>query len=106
MQQIGRMDRQVTLQRSIEYRTPSGAAQTDWQNVATVWAAAKPMRGQEVFQSGQRQAERVVTFVIRYRADLGPTWRIVHDGLAYDVQSVSEFGRREALEILARAEVV
>ena len=44
-----------------------------------------------------------VGFTIRWRADVTPLHRVVYDGRTYDVMTVADDGRREALLVVGRA---
>jgi hypothetical protein len=63
----------------------------------------------ERVQAAQLVASFDTRFVVRWRPDVLPlgtvpgTRRIQYEGQSYDVQSVRELGRHEALEVEARA---
>ena len=54
--------------------------------------------------TGQQQfvATGDLQITVRFRKDITPLYRVVHDGVPYDVVSVAEDGRREAILIVAR----
>lgn len=66
----------------------SGEISREWTLVATVWAAIEPLSAREFIQSQATQAEVVARITIRYRADLEPTWRIVHGSNVYAIHGV------------------
>lgn len=79
---------------------PNGA----WGDAITgVPAKAEPIRGREYFSQGQMQAEVTVRFIIRYRADVVETMRIVWRGQPYEIVSppINTDGAREQLELMA-----
>lgn len=104
--EAGALDQRVQLQK----RTPGtnvdalGQAVDPWATVATVWAHAAPLRGRDYFAAGQTQEELTVRFLLRYRADVGPGWRVQWRGKAYEVvgEPVDVNGRRERLELMCR----
>ena len=81
----GRLNRRIILQRQDVSRDVVGQAKPVWTDVATVWAAVLPLRGREYFESARVNSEITVRVVIRYRADVKPSWRVKHGADAYDI---------------------
>jgi len=81
----GRLNRRVTLQQQTVERDTVGQAKPVWTDVVTVWAAVLPLRGREYFESAKVNSEITVRVVIRYRADVKPSWRVKHGADAYDI---------------------
>jgi SPP1 family predicted phage head-tail adaptor len=98
----GLLDRRVTLERRVEVVDPSGQPVISWVPLATVWARLEPLGGRENFGAQQFVAVGDIRVTVRWRADVTPLHRVVIDGAPYDVVSVAEQGRREALLIVAR----
>ena len=98
----GLLDRRVQLERRHEQIDDSGQAVEVWLPLATVWARVEPLGGREGFGQQQFVATGDLRFTIRWRGDVTPLHRVVHEDVAYDVVSVAEVGRREALLIVAR----
>src|SRR5688500_6949508 len=103
----GRLDRMITIERT-------GAAidngytrkKGDWIAHAAVRAQVTGAPGTERVASGENAASAPTLFKIRWStdvADVNPKDRIAYGGRVYDIRSVNEIGRREALEILATA---
>lgn len=100
---IGKLDRRATLQhRSLTPNTQNEQVES-WTDYATVWAEKLDLRGREFYAANQESGEVTTKFRIRHRSDVLMTDRIVCDGLTYDITSIAEVGRRQALEILADA---
>ncbi len=100
---FGKLDRQVVLQQpapavqnGFGELTPVAAP---YQDVATVWAEQKPGTGGESFLAQQQTAQQVVTWQLRHRADVQPTWRLVYAGQVYEITAVAEIGRRVGLTL-------
>ena len=98
----GLLDRQVRLERRFEEADDSGQAVVRWLPLATVWARVELLGGREGFGAQQFVATGDLRFTIRWRDDVTPLHRVVHEDVAYDVVTVAEDGRREALLIVAR----
>ena len=99
----GLLDRRVRLERRQEETDDSGQSVVRWLPLAEVWARVEPLGGREGFGQQQFVATVDVRFTIRWRDDVTPLHRVVHDRREFDVVSVAEDGRREALLIVARA---
>ncbi len=99
----GLLDRRVALERRVNVTDASGQAVDHFVRVAAVWARVEPLGGREGFGQQQWVATGDVRFTIRWRADVTPLHRVVHDGRVFDVMTVAEDGRREGLLIVGRA---
>ncbi|MBP1842006.1 SPP1 family predicted phage head-tail adaptor [Rhizobium petrolearium] len=103
----GKLDKRLTIVRFVETGR-DGANQPiyGWSDVATLWAQARPVRGEERFQAQQLAGTEVMTFHIRYRADLTVKDRIRFKGKEWDITAVREIGRGVVSEFdcQARAE--
>ena len=100
----GRMDRRITFQTFTESQNGVGEAVKTWANLAsnpTVWAQVEPIDGSEPFAAQQVTAEARTRFTIRYRSGISVEMRIVYASENYDIESLKELGRRDALQILA-----
>ena len=77
----GKLDRRLTIRRFTEIgRTPLNEPIHDWVDVAAVWAQQRPQRGSERFAAAQINGTAVMTFHIRYRADVSVQTRLVYEG--------------------------
>jgi SPP1 family predicted phage head-tail adaptor len=99
----GELDRLITLQAPSGAPDDYGQAAPTYSDVATVWASYKPAPLREFSASRAAEAAIDATFRIRWRSDVQATWRIQFGELSFDIASYAEIGRREGLEILARA---
>lgn len=98
--QAGKLERRVTIQRFTETRDEMNEPVKVWADVATVWAQARPNRGSERFTAAQLAGSAVMSFHIRYRADLTAQDRLVYDGVVYEIVAPPrELGRRVVTEI-------
>lgn len=102
----GRMDRRVIIQSLTETTDSFGQLVQSWSTLATVWAEKTDLKGREYFAAAQVNAEITTRFRMRYRSDVTPLNRLVTaDSREYDILSVAETGRRDGLEIMAKARV-
>lgn len=101
----GALDRRIRIEQQTTSQDGFGEPIVTWAILAVVAAEVRPLRGQERFQAQQFAAEATTRFRIRHRTDLDETMRILYDGEEYDIAAISELGRREGLELLAKAKV-
>lgn len=102
----GSLDRRVTFERATVSVDDYGAAVETWAPLATVWAAVTPISDGERWAAGQVAAEVSARFVVRWShdvSDISPANRLVMSGRVYGIEGVKEIGRREGLEITAKA---
>lgn len=99
----GTLDRRLTLLAPLLTRTASGAAIASWVDSGAVWARKLPQGGREFIAAQGRHSELTAVFRARYRSDLAATWRMIVEGVLYIVVSAEEVGRREYIDIAARA---
>lgn len=67
---IGRLDRQVMVQRRTETLDEFGQRTLNWTDVAKVWADIRTMSGRDQEQALAVESELTHTVAVRYRADL------------------------------------
>lgn len=99
--QAGRLDRRIIIQEDTPTQDTYGDETSTWSTFATVWANVKSKSGKEYFNSDQVVAERSRIFKIRYLPGVNEQMRISYDSNFYDIQTVSEIGRKEGMEIIA-----
>lgn len=101
----GELDRRVTIQTFYETQNSSGEAEKTWfdlEQSPRVWASKRQVAAREQLQGAEVQAVADVAFQMRYRRDLSVEMRLLCDDEVYCITSISEIGRREALELLAQ----
>jgi SPP1 family predicted phage head-tail adaptor len=103
--QAGRLDRLVQLRhRVLTSDANTGEKVQSWPTAYVfVYANKRDVRGREYFSAQQLNSEITTTWTIRYRTDVKVTDRLFVDGVAYDIVSISEIGRREGLELQTTA---
>lgn len=101
----GTLDQRITLQSPSASVDSLGQRVESWANVATVWAAALPLRGREFFAAGAMQSEASVRFRLRYRADVTPAMRVIWRGAPHAIVAppIDVDGGRHTLELFCSA---
>ena len=88
----GELTERVTLQSRSTAQDAYGQATITWTDVATVWARVRAVSGREFFAAAQVQQEQSVKVVIRKRADVAGTWRLLWQARAHDITGVIPIG--------------
>ena len=107
--QAGKLDRRITFQSFTRTRNTYGDEVTSWANIATVptvWAELTELKGKETFEAAQITSFADTRFRIRFRSDLTERLRISYKTRHYNIQSITEIGREDGLEILAQSRPV
>lgn len=94
--QAGKLDRRVTLEQPSSTAGPSGARQTTWTSIATVWASVSPSSGSEPW-GGQAQPQPSVTHEVTVRvggaisrSTVTPKHRFLYKGRVLEIVSVRD----------------
>ncbi len=66
----------------------TGEMVASWSKVATLWAAVEPLSAREFIAAQAGQSQVTARIVIRYRADVDATMRIVCRGKIYNIHGV------------------
>ncbi|MBD7967763.1 phage head closure protein [Paenibacillus gallinarum] len=86
-----KLNKRITLQKKVTgednsgYPTPGAG---EWEEVISIYASRKPIRGREFFAAAAAQAENTVRFEIRYRSGITPDMRLVCEGRIYNITAV------------------
>jgi len=104
----GRLRHRVTIEEASESRDGLGASILSWSTLATVWGEVRMApAGERVVSGADVEVAQVTHRVkIRYRDDVGPLNRLLHDSKILDIESaVDPDGRGRELVLLCREEV-
>lgn len=99
-EQIGRLDRRITIQQPTLTKDEYGQeTKPTWSTFATVWAEMDDRSGSEGFKADQLTATRNTVFTIRWIDGLRETMRILYNYRYYDIQSIKSPDRKRTLEV-------
>lgn len=97
---IGSLNQKIIIQISFSNtKQDTGEKITGWTFFAYAWAKVTDSGGNEELEAGQIVAADTVTFTIRYIQGIKPKMRILHNGMFYNIRSVSEIGRHRFLTL-------
>ena len=99
----GELDQRVTLQRREQGEDEAGQPFDAWVNVATVWAAVRPLRANDLIRADALTNIMDVKVTLRYRPGITSAMKVTHGADTYRIESVVDVksGRRE-LELLCK----
>jgi SPP1 family predicted phage head-tail adaptor len=103
---IGKLDRQIVIQRKTTTRDSEGAVVETWADYRTVSAEKLDVGGAKGFRGGALRPETETVFTVRYNANFTALDRIVYRGVNYSILAIAEIDRREGLRIQTRTEAV
>ena len=83
-----------------------GSEITGWAKIDDVWASVDQTGTSESFENDAAREIplRFATFRIRHRADVREDWRIIFEGLAWDIEGISEVGFNRFLDIVCQTD--
>jgi SPP1 family predicted phage head-tail adaptor len=96
----------VTIQELVRADDGYGGTVETWQNIATVWAAIEPLRGNERYTAQQVQTELSHKVTIRYRSEVKPQMRLVYKGRIFEIEAAIDVEERHRWLELLCSEVV
>lgn len=102
----GNLRHRVTLQQLSRIDDGAGGYIETWIAVATVWADVYPLKGQELYQAQQVQANLSHRVTIRYRAGVEPSMRLQYGTRTLAIEAVIDPEERHRELILMCSEVV
>ena len=86
-----------------EYGDPLDHDESNWKDVATVWASIDPISGREFYEAGQSQSEVTHKIRCRYRPGLKNEMRIYYKSRRFHIESIIDWEERhESLLIMAK----
>jgi head-tail adaptor len=101
-QNIGQWDRRIIIQANAQTVDADGLPQDDWANLYTNVPASQLInQGTEKQENGKLTTMQTNVFSCRYVSGITAKHRIVEGSLTYQINSVQEVGRRQALRIEA-----
>ena len=102
----GQLRHRVTIQQLTRVEDEGGGYAEVWADVATVWAAIKPMRGNERYEAQQVQSTLTHKVTIRYRAGIKPQMRLLYGNRVFNIEAVIDIEERHRWLELLCSEVV
>ncbi len=105
--QAGRLTQRVTIQQPVVTRNELGEEILGWSTFAQAWAEVRPLSTRELVTLRAEYAEVTTMITIRYRPGITSKMRVLHAGVAYNIEPPAPMGEgsaRRELRLLATAE--
>ena len=93
------MRHRVTIQKSTNTQSDTGASVQAWVDHKKVWSTYQPLTGKESFTEDQEQASLMVLFRMRYLSGITADMRVIYDGLTYNIIAPLPFKTRDELHL-------
>ncbi|MCK3852096.1 phage head closure protein [Pseudomonas sp. W2Jun17] len=85
----GDLRHRITIQRPVHTQDPvTGEMTPSWVDVAKLWADVEPVSVNQFVAAATNQSKVSARIVIRYRAGIDSTMRILHRDKIYNVEGV------------------
>jgi SPP1 family predicted phage head-tail adaptor len=97
---IGALRRRLILEAQSRTDDGGGGALLDWQPVTEVWAAIRPVSGDERLRADQVAGRVTHEIVLRYRGDVAPAMRLRETSRVFDIVAVLPSERRDSIQCL------
>ncbi|KAF0822514.1 phage head closure protein [Cytobacillus firmus] len=100
----GQYKHRITFQQFIESETENGFPVEGGEDVITVYAAIRTLKGNEFYEAATTQNENNSRFIIRYRKGISPDMQIqMRDGRTFEIISlINDNEENKTLTIHAR----
>lgn len=100
---IGRMRHRLAFRTFTESQGADGSLSRTWTTQAEQWGEIEFTTGQsgEEYEGEQLVHKMKMILHVRYRNDIRPTHRVLHEGLEYDILSVLPSPKQEYLRVEA-----
>ncbi len=97
-----RLRRRVRIETPVEVSDGMGGTVRNWQLLAEAWAEISPLRGREALAQFQLESQISHRIVLRWRANLDASMRVVHGGRVFNIRAVLNVDEADrVLEVLA-----
>jgi len=97
---IGTLRERFTLEQPVRTADGGGGASVTWETVTDLWAAVRPITGDERLRHDQLAGRLTHEVWIRYRTGVTPAMRFRQGARIYEIVAVIEAKRRARLECL------
>ena len=103
---IGKLRHLVKLQSSIDTMSDYGEETKTWVTIESIYASVEPLRGRELLEFDQMEAEISHRIIIRATDNATPSTRILWGSRIFDINVVRKIEEREIMMELFCKELV
>jgi len=102
----GKLDREVSFENVVESSNVMNEKEPTYTEAFKTFAKVMELEGKEGYEGDQKQDRSDIRLKIRFREDITLESRFVYKGETYDITSIKEVGKRDALLILGNIRVI
>lgn len=84
----GNLRHRVAIEQQVTETDSSGAVETFWEYVTTVWASIDDVSGRELLLAEQVQSGVSTRIVTRFRPEIEASMRVKHNGVIYNIEAI------------------
>lgn len=105
---LGKLNRQISIEKYSESRTSSGATVKTWSHLVNLFAQIKYLGGAETTEAQQLQGVQSVEFTIRYCSALkaNELYRVKYKDEYYNIIFVNEVEIRKVVKLVTEKKTV
>jgi len=92
----GALRHRLILERPLHDDDGGGGESGNWQEVATLWAAIRPLRGGENYIAGQTDSRISHEIILRWREGLAPEMRLRQGSRIFEILAVINVDEKNA----------
>lgn len=103
--EIGKLRYRVKIKEKIGTKDALGQSVQTLQDVATVWADIRYLRGFEAIKAGAQTSTKSCSIRIRWRTDITEGMEVWHAGVKYNINAVlPDMLKRERVDLLCEVQ--
>ncbi len=106
MVMAGKLDREVEFQNVVESSNDYNEEVPTFSEAFKTFANVMELESKEDYEGQQKQVRADIRLKIRYREDITEESRFIYKDRTYDIVSIQELGKRDALLILGNIRVI
>ena len=106
MVMAGKFDREVEFQNVVEASNAYNEEVPTFSEAFKTFAQVMELESKEKYEGQQKQVRADIRLKIRYREDITEESRFIYKDRTYDIVSIQELGKRDALLILGNIRVI
>ena len=102
---IGTLRHRVTIKKKVGTKDALGQTTQTLEDVATVWADIRFLRGFEAIKAGAQTSTKSCSIRIRWRTDITEGMEVWRDGVKYNINAVlPDMLKRERVDLMCEVQ--
>lgn len=102
---IGKLRYYMTIQSLTYTQDATGQGVETWADYGKAWGSIRNLSGNEYINSAENRGSVNSEIIVRYDASIQPEWRVVYDGVTYQINAVLHDPRRVYTQLMCTSGV-